>query len=343
MKDYYYILGIDRNSSVEDIKNAYRKLSKKFHPDMNGGDRFFEERFKEINEAYEVLVNLDSRQSYDNQFGHGQTSQDFKRPFSKPTIIRFEVDKKSIYTGEEVTFTWQTTNATNVEIKPFGSVQESGSKTYRLNNLKATELTFELIASNEVGSAASQIKVFNKIITDVTNNSTTTEFTLTPAHRGLRLANFIIDNIFIFIIAVILYVILQIEETDETSANLIWIGTTILYYWILESTYGQTFGKFFTSTKVVTRLGDKPTAFGVLGRTACRFIPFEVLSNFGTAWHDSLSYTLVVKTNGNSDKRTETQKTKVDEDYEDTQRGWKAILIIIGIIITISIIVNYFK
>ena len=55
MKDYYYILGVDKNCSVEEIKKAYRKLSHKFHPDKNDGDTFFADRFKEINEAYETL------------------------------------------------------------------------------------------------------------------------------------------------------------------------------------------------------------------------------------------------------------------------------------------------
>ncbi len=52
-KDYYKILGIDRNASQDEIKKAYRKLARQYHPDMNPGDRAAEERFKEINEAYE--------------------------------------------------------------------------------------------------------------------------------------------------------------------------------------------------------------------------------------------------------------------------------------------------
>ena len=55
-KDYYYILGLEKGSSLDDIKKAYRKLSKKFHPDKNDGDKFFEARFKEIQEAYEYLT-----------------------------------------------------------------------------------------------------------------------------------------------------------------------------------------------------------------------------------------------------------------------------------------------
>ena len=54
-KDYHYILGIRKDASKDEIKSAYRKLSKKFHPDLNPNDKYFEERFKDIQEAYEFL------------------------------------------------------------------------------------------------------------------------------------------------------------------------------------------------------------------------------------------------------------------------------------------------
>ncbi|SRR6266496_1038609 len=68
MKDYYYILGVNKNASKEEIKKAYRKLSLKLHPDQNNGDKFFEERFREINEAHEVLTDDVKRKLYDLQF-----------------------------------------------------------------------------------------------------------------------------------------------------------------------------------------------------------------------------------------------------------------------------------
>ncbi len=65
MKDYYYILGIKKNATNEEIRKAYRKLSLKFHPDKNEGDKFFEERFKDINEAYETLIDNEKKNAYD--------------------------------------------------------------------------------------------------------------------------------------------------------------------------------------------------------------------------------------------------------------------------------------
>ncbi len=67
-KDYYKTLGVDRNASQADIKKAYRRLARKYHPDVNPGDKSAEERFKEINEAYEVLSDPDKRQKY-NELG----------------------------------------------------------------------------------------------------------------------------------------------------------------------------------------------------------------------------------------------------------------------------------
>jgi DnaJ-class molecular chaperone len=64
-KDYYKVLGVARDASADDIKKAFRKLARKHHPDVNPGDKKAEEKFKEINEAYEVLSDPDKRKKYD--------------------------------------------------------------------------------------------------------------------------------------------------------------------------------------------------------------------------------------------------------------------------------------
>ncbi|MDJ0924246.1 MAG: DnaJ C-terminal domain-containing protein [Acidimicrobiia bacterium] len=64
--DYYAILGVDSNASSKDIKQAYRKLAQKYHPDTNKGDPVAENRFKEVNEAYEVIGDPETRKEYDH-------------------------------------------------------------------------------------------------------------------------------------------------------------------------------------------------------------------------------------------------------------------------------------
>ncbi|MEG0457564.1 MAG: DnaJ domain-containing protein, partial [Oscillospiraceae bacterium] len=68
-RDYYEVLGVNKGASESELKSAYRKLAKKYHPDLNPGDKAAETSFKEINEAYEVLSDSDKKSRYD-QFGH---------------------------------------------------------------------------------------------------------------------------------------------------------------------------------------------------------------------------------------------------------------------------------
>ena len=68
-RDYYEVLGVDRGADDATLKKAYRKLAKKYHPDMNPGDKEAEAKFKEATEAYGVLSDPDKRRQYD-QFGH---------------------------------------------------------------------------------------------------------------------------------------------------------------------------------------------------------------------------------------------------------------------------------
>ena len=68
-RDYYEVLGVDKSADANAIKKAYRSLAKKYHPDMNPGDKEAEMKFKEVNEAYAVLSDSEKRQKYD-RFGH---------------------------------------------------------------------------------------------------------------------------------------------------------------------------------------------------------------------------------------------------------------------------------
>jgi DnaJ-domain-containing protein 1 len=84
MKDPYEILGLEPTADIETIKKRFRELSKKFHPDKNDGDKFFEERFKEIKGAYEILSDPYEKGKYDSNYdyffnGQQKTSQTYTR------------------------------------------------------------------------------------------------------------------------------------------------------------------------------------------------------------------------------------------------------------------------
>ena len=90
-KNYYKILGLKPNCSKEEIKKAYKVNALKFHPDKNNSDPFFEERFKEIKEAYEILIkDFESNRLhnlYNNTFVHRYKSQQSKSKYSSNNFV----------------------------------------------------------------------------------------------------------------------------------------------------------------------------------------------------------------------------------------------------------------
>ena len=94
-RDYYEVLGVERQATEQQVKSAYRKLALKYHPDRNPGDKKAEEAFKEAAEAYSVLADRDKRAAYD-RFGHAGVSGAGAGAGFDPTIF---ADFSDIFSG----------------------------------------------------------------------------------------------------------------------------------------------------------------------------------------------------------------------------------------------------
>lgn len=194
MKDYYYILGLSAQATSGDIKTAYRKLSTKFHPDKNGSDAFFEERFKEIQEAYDTLSRPDRRATYDQAFG-----QRFRQPGTPPnatppnytnfypTIESFTASPAKIYDGNEVEFSWNVFNADSIQIEKIGNVPAKGKKRIKILGLRsAKSISVSLSATNtHIGkSEKKSVEIFNQDYKNYPNK--TKQEDDTPIKKGRK-------------------------------------------------------------------------------------------------------------------------------------------------------------
>jgi len=100
-KDYYKILGVDKKASQDDIKKTYRKLAVKYHPDKNPGDKKSEEKFKEINEANDVLSDPEKRKKYDDLGENWQNAQQPGNPYGYNPGQSRRTGRKQYSSGDE--------------------------------------------------------------------------------------------------------------------------------------------------------------------------------------------------------------------------------------------------
>lgn len=166
MKDYYYFLGVSHDSSDEDIKKAYRKLSLKYHPDKNDNDEYFSNRFREILEAYEMLSNAENRKAYDQNLENHQKSFRYNIP---PSIKTFTANKIRAKKGEEIIINWQTSNGDVVKVLPFGLEKPYGERIFKINEFKDGKFQLLLHVTN---SLIHKTVVQGITITEIFDNDT---------------------------------------------------------------------------------------------------------------------------------------------------------------------------
>jgi curved DNA-binding protein CbpA/uncharacterized RDD family membrane protein YckC len=174
MEDYYYILGLQPDATSDEIKQAYRKLATKFHPDKNSSDQYFAKMFKQIQEAYEVLSDPEKRAKYDGyrmKVGESQTNTMQNQPDSGThaprrqqnqlvKILGFSASQKIVRTGDKITLSWITHNADKAEIIDIGTVEKSGEMIFTVPSLSDPELVLELRAYDTMAKEY----VFEKLI-----------------------------------------------------------------------------------------------------------------------------------------------------------------------------------
>lgn len=169
MRDYYYFLGVKPDAPEEEIRKAYRKLSVKYHPDKNPGDPYFEERFRQLQEAYETLNDAELRRNYDQNYG---TQQRLERSDLPPYIKAFSANKVRAKKGDEIIINWQTHNSDLVRILPFGLEKPFGERIFKVTDFSNGKFQIVLQATNTL---LNKSVVRGITITEVLENETIKE------------------------------------------------------------------------------------------------------------------------------------------------------------------------
>lgn len=153
--DYYAILEITSEATAVEVKDAYRRMSKKYHPDLNDNSPYYTEQFIRVKEAYDVLRDEERRRAYDTTrtVFRGSSviyqSTNARQQVRVPVIYSFTSELPYFFEGDIINLNWNCGYADTIRILPFGYVTSlSGKSSYRINNYKKRYLAVELIASD---------------------------------------------------------------------------------------------------------------------------------------------------------------------------------------------------
>ena len=197
MKDYYYILGIDSKANETQIKSAFRKLSLKFHPDKNDGDIFFEERFKDIQQAYEILSNFEKRNEYDLKYSLQENSNNNTHDNKQYEDIlkkRYEAELKK--QEEEIKRKYQTPQQRAAEEQENRRTEEEEiKKQTQLKLLNELEQCNKSLSEKDkiLSELKAKVNTTEKDIAVLKNNITSIQLKLNNNGKIPKEGDFIID------------------------------------------------------------------------------------------------------------------------------------------------------
>lgn len=164
MRSYYAILEVTPSASPEEIKKAFRRLSKQYHPDLNQGNTAYQHQLFDVIKAYEVLGNEAERRAYDLTLFRSQSTATTEkaqtaRPtqtttdYYQPEILHFTCNQSYFFMGDLIEISWECKQADVIRIYPLGYMDElRGKVIYRVKELDAKYLSFELTATNQHSS-----------------------------------------------------------------------------------------------------------------------------------------------------------------------------------------------
>jgi formylglycine-generating enzyme required for sulfatase activity len=165
MKNYYYILGVERNATLEEIKKAYKKLALKFHPDQNNGDKFFEERFKEIAEAYEILSNQERRNQYDLVWlMHNAQNASSNRTNSSSQATEEEKRKREAFQQEKAQFEREKRAYEEQKRKEKSTTEEQKRREYAQQNTSSQKQNSTNTQRNKKNISSANRKKYLKLL-----------------------------------------------------------------------------------------------------------------------------------------------------------------------------------
>lgn len=167
MRSYYVILEIDKTATSSEIKQAFRRLSKRYHPDMNQGDTTHQNKLFDVIKAYEILGDEKGRKAYDLTLFQSTSSSSYttssetktaqqkqaEATYYNPIVVNFSCNQTYFFVGDIIEITWECENADVIRIHPLGYMDElKGKIVYRVKEMRAAHLFFELTATNNYSS-----------------------------------------------------------------------------------------------------------------------------------------------------------------------------------------------